>query len=39
MTGMQKSFERGVSTPYDGVGVPGLVKSRYASTITEVCLR
>jgi hypothetical protein len=39
MTGMQKSFERGVSTPYDGAGVPGLVKSRYASTITEVCLR
>jgi hypothetical protein len=39
MTGMQKSFERGVIAPYDGAGVPGLVKSRCASTITEVCLR
>jgi hypothetical protein len=40
MTGMQKSFERGVSAPLAAAReFPGLVKSRYASTITEGCLR
>ncbi|GAA1130047.1 hypothetical protein GCM10009630_29970 [Kribbella jejuensis] len=40
MTGMRKFLRNGrCHAPGPGADFPGLIKSRYASTITEGCLR